>query len=204
LVPLNNGFMMMFGISERSATALAIPAVYATAFGFIFSYGKLLMSMSESALFPSIFRNPAAAYIAGSVIGYGICLLVYFVPKVQLYLFNITMLSAYAAYTSQFIGFLAMRGRFAKLPREFRNPLGVSTAILGLLIFLLGAVSVMGFQDDGHVAFISYLCLAAVSTIYYFVYARDNQKFSEDESKILFVAHVMQRKYFLLKLLYYD
>ena len=40
--PLNAGFRLMFDISENAATALTIPATYATAFGFIYSYGKLM------------------------------------------------------------------------------------------------------------------------------------------------------------------
>lgn len=47
---------MMFGISDQQATILSIPATYATAFGFIFSYGRLMVAMSDSRLLPRFLR----------------------------------------------------------------------------------------------------------------------------------------------------
>eukprot|EP01041_Mallomonas_annulata_P015385 gene15385-32561_t len=49
-VPLNTGFQLMFNISSNTATLLSLPAIYATAFGFIFAYGKLAYAMAESRL----------------------------------------------------------------------------------------------------------------------------------------------------------
>ena len=187
----------MFDISgsTRAATILAIPAVYATAFGFMFSYGKLLMAMAKSRLFPSVFCKPAPAYVFGSVVGYAICLVVNFVPQIRHHLFNVCLLSACAAYCSQFYGFIAMRTRFASLSREFRNPLGIASAWFGMTVFALTAVALVGFQRDKCVAFIIYCCFCAICSLYYYLFARDNQKFSDDESKIMLIAHVIQRKY---------
>ncbi len=38
------------------ATIFSLPAVYATAFGFIYGYGKILQSMAASKLLPSAFE----------------------------------------------------------------------------------------------------------------------------------------------------
>ena len=147
--PLNIGFRLMFNISDAAATALSLPATYATAFGFIFSYGRLMIAMSESRLLPRCFRKMhSLAYIAGSLISFGVCLLVYFVPVVSMYLFNITILSGFCAYTSQLYGFIMLRTRFQSLPRKFRSPLGIPGAVVGMVIFLMGIVAVIGFQRD--------------------------------------------------------
>ena len=49
-MPLKYGFASMFHgrISDRGATALALPATYGTAFGFMFSYSRVLQAMSRS------------------------------------------------------------------------------------------------------------------------------------------------------------
>ena len=43
IAPLSNGFHLMFGISYQMAIALSIPATYATAYGFIFASGNVLI-----------------------------------------------------------------------------------------------------------------------------------------------------------------
>jgi hypothetical protein len=114
---------------------------------------------------------------------------------VKEYLFNICMLSAFGTYLSQFCGFIALRTRFSSLNRDFRSPLGISGAVFGGIVFSIAAVGVIAFQDDNQVALISFICLLAMQSAYYFFYAKRFEKFSPEESKILFVAHVMQRKY---------
>ena len=147
--PLSIGFRLMFNITDAAAMALSLPATYATAFGFIFSYGRLMISMSESRLLPRCFRKMhSLAYITGSLISFGVCLLVYFVPLVNKYLFNITILSGFCAYTSQLYGFIMLRTRFKSLPRKFHSPVGIPGAVVGIIIFLMGIVSVVGFQRD--------------------------------------------------------
>ena len=194
----------MFCITEAQATLLSIPATYATAFGFIFSYGRLMVSMSESRLLPRILRSkwgneksgtPYVAFIVGSIIGFFVCILVYFIPVIQNYLFNVCILSACGAYISQFIGFINLRTRYAELPRYYRSPIGLSGAILGIIIFSLASISVVGFQNDGQLAFITVVIIGILNSIYYFLVARNHQKFSRDELKILFNAHVYKCKY---------
>jgi hypothetical protein len=192
VTPFNTGFSLMFGISHSAATALSIPATYATAFGFIFSYGKLMTAMSESRLLPRLFRRfPSSTYIVGAIVGYGVCMLVFFVPYIKNYLFNICMLSAFCAYSSQLLGFYRVKTRFASLPRQYHSPLGVPGAVLAFLIFLLGIISIIGFQRDQCRALIGLICITGAWSMYYFRYAKRRQMLSKDELKITFVVHVM-------------
>ena len=196
----------MFEISEIEATILSIPATYATAFGFIFSYGRLMLAMSESRLLPRVLRikwgnarkgTPSMAFVVGSGVGYILCIFVYFFPELQKHLFNICILCAFGAYIAQLVGFLNIRTRFMDLPRLYRSPLGISGALIGILIFLTAAIAVIAFQNDGYTAFISVAFICLANTLYYFLVAKHHQKFSRDELRTLFNAHVFKRKYFL-------
>lgn len=196
--PLSQGFSLMFGISEQAALILSIPATYATAFGFIYPYGKLLESLANSKLIPSPFqwthastKTPYFSIVAGSVVGYLICIVVYFAPVVGTYLFDICILSGMVTYVSQCIGYLAMSTKFQSISREFHSPFGKAGAIFAMLVFMLGILSVIAFQSD-QVALVTYIVLVLVSTIYYYAYVKNVQTLSEDESKTLFIAHVIR------------
>jgi len=67
LSPLDDGNTLVYGMTQY-AGVLAIPATYATAFGFIFAYGRLLESMAQSGLLPNaltlVTEKTGAPYIA--------------------------------------------------------------------------------------------------------------------------------------------
>eukprot|EP01040_Poterioochromonas_malhamensis_P002995 gene2991-3182_t len=74
-LPLNFGYCHFLGISEDTATWLAIPAAHGTGFGFMFMYGRQMSSMSRSGLFPAIFKlrtkfshTPYASLAFGSLV----------------------------------------------------------------------------------------------------------------------------------------
>jgi amino acid transporter len=107
------GFSKMFSTNSHYLTWLNIPATYATAFGFVYAYGKMIVAMAESKLYPSwvMIRHPTtgAPWVAltiGSVVGYAACLVAYFVPKFFLSLFNICMLGGFMAYSAQCISYI--------------------------------------------------------------------------------------------------
>ena len=53
LAVFDTGFSHLFGLSSHYVIILSVPATYATAFGFIYPYGKLLEAMSNSKLLPT-------------------------------------------------------------------------------------------------------------------------------------------------------
>ena len=145
----------MFGISDQFSTILSIPATYATAFGFIFSYGKMMSAMSQSKLLPAIFhaRHPRTgthyvSIIAGSALSFVVCIVVYVVPFVGLHMFDICIFSAFMAYLSQCVGYVYMQTKFQNISREFRSPLGVYGAVYSGVVWALCAVTVLGFSSS--------------------------------------------------------
>ena len=196
--PLNVGNSHIYKISNTMATAIAIPATYATAFGFIFAYGKLICSLSLSKLLPYGLSfttednsQPWSAMIGGSIIGYGICLLAYYDPYIALQLFNICCLSAFSCYISQCVGFILLRTKFSSLKRQFKSPLGIFGAVYSATMFAIGIVAIIGFQGDNCFSFIVFVCLVIGFSIYYYFSASHHQAFCEEEEKLMFTAYVV-------------
>jgi ethanolamine permease len=176
--PLDVGNSLIYKIDPSLVIAFAIPATFATAFGFIFAYGKLICSLALSNLLPielshTTQRNsqPYAAMIAGSILGFFICLLAFYSPYIGLQLFNICVLSAFTCYVSQCVGFFLLKTKFLSLKRKFTSPLGVSGAFYAGSLYTLGIISVIAFQDDGQFAFIVFICIIALTSAYYYFVA---------------------------------
>ena len=211
LNPLNKGFIMMFSssssgghapaLSQSMATLLSIPATYATAFGFIFSYGRVVYAMARSKLFPSFLARsygaeevPYAALILGSVFGYLLCLLVYFVPYVGTLLFNQCILAGFLAYVCQCGGYVWLKLQHGSMPRMYQSPLGIFGAVYAGLVFSVVTVAALFFQEDGYLALYIFATTLALYTLYYYGYARSRQQFSPEE-KFIFVTQIVKCEY---------
>ncbi|GLE02808.1 hypothetical protein PINS_up011672 [Pythium insidiosum] len=198
LAPLNAGFKAMFELAPASATLLSIPATYATAYGFMWSYGKLIRAMALSRLLPTWLartsrrrKTPVAALLAGAVVSYALCVLVYVVPHLTTHLFLICILSAFVAYAGQCVGYLILRRNYRSLSKSmYRSPFGSAGAVVSLAIWLLGIIAVIGFQGNGGVEALSFLGIVCGLAVFYQAYAKKRQTFSPQENAVLLVAHV--------------
>jgi hypothetical protein len=190
---LDTGNTLIYDLNDPSAAkALAIPAVYATAFGFILPSGKLICSLAMSKLLPIELahitqRNsqPYASIVIVSFLGYGICLLAYYSPYISSQLFNICCLSAFTCYITQCVGFILLRTKHVNLKRTYRSPLGIPGAVFASLVYSLGLVSIVCFEDKFILIVYLYL-LAAYSIYYYFV--GTGQAFSVEEQKVILTS----------------
>lgn len=203
LLPLNYGFSRAFGISYQAATWLTLPAVYGTAFGFMYDYSRQLTAMSKSGLMPLKVpfqdRFPDAVLYAylllGSLLGFVVMLFVYYLHLLTIRdLFLICILGGYLVYICVLISYIIFQTRYSSLHREFRSPFGISGAVVGILIFSVSFFSAVALQKDTVSSVFLAIVLIIVS-IYYFVYARYHQKFSDDEQKALFSAYIINGKH---------
>ncbi|DAZ99482.1 TPA: hypothetical protein N0F65_001667 [Lagenidium giganteum] len=197
--PFNRGFMLMFGLSDKAATVFTIPATFATAFGFVWSYGKIISAMALSRLLPQSWatmtqhNTPSHAIIAGSVLSYLFCVGFYIKPSVNDYLFNICMLCAFTIYTAQCLGYIVLRMRKSGLDKgEFCNPFGYYGAVFSISTWVLGIVSIAGFQGNGGVEVFTFLGLLFCFSFIYAAYAKPRQTFSAQERKFLLVAYIVK------------
>jgi len=181
-------FSKAFGISEKSAIWMIMPAQLGMALGFIIPYGRLLQSLADSNLAPSMFqlggqKTITRGMIVGSVLSFIFCLLAFFIPVINAQLQNICLLAATFTYFAQITGFIMLRRSHGNLPRNFVSPFGVPGAIFSALVFVLLNLSVIFFQDDDYVTAIVVLILIVVFTLYYYLFAETKQTISMEETK---------------------
>ena len=200
-LPLSDGYSRAFNISKRAASLLALPGVYATAFGFMFLYGRQMSSMAKSGLFPVALKQtfgpsktPYVALLSGSAIGYCILIILYFSYRRLLSsLFNICILGSFFVYLHSFASFIVFRYKFSQLERNFTNPLGVCSAVWGMFVFVVSFIGVAAFQNDNQEAIVIFVVLLCVCSVYYYVVACKRQYFSSEEQSIMFVTYVINR-----------
>lgn len=211
LLPLNYGFSRAFGISYQSATWLTLPAVYGTAFGFMYDYSRQLTAMSKSGLMPlnAPFQDrfpDAVLYtylFLGSALGFIVMMVVYYLRLLTIRdLFLICMLGGYLVYICVLISYIIFQTRYSSLIREFRSPLGITGAVVGMVIFGVSFFSAVALQKDT-VSTIFVVVVLVIVSVYYFVYARYHQKFSEDERDVLFSAYIINGTFCYAPLLYH-
>ena len=196
--PLSIGFQLMFNTTSKMILILSIPATFATAYGFVYSFSKMISAMGESKLWPDIFswKHPTtdAPYIAimfGCLLSFLACVASEYNPTFSATLFNVCILAGFVAYISQCYGYIMLQTKYSNLPREFRSPFGILGAVFAMCVFTLGIICVIFFQQDNYLAVSIYACILGFLSIYYFVYASGRQTISEEERKILFVTHVI-------------
>ncbi|TMW59860.1 hypothetical protein Poli38472_004929 [Pythium oligandrum] len=200
IAPFDNGFEPLFNISHTKATILSLPATYATAFGFIWCYGKLIAAMATSHLLPvalsrfsSTSGAPYMALIFGSALSYIICLVKYFVPAISKHLFSICITAAFMSYTGQCIGYISLMKNYRNIKcSHFHSPFGIGGALYSMSIWILCIISIIGFQGNGGEEIMVFGIVVALLTTYYYVWARKRQTFSPQENRIMLVAHVMK------------
>lgn len=136
--------------------------------------------------------TPYLALLAGSIIGYFVCLVAYFVPAFGKVVVNVALLAAYMVYLAQCLGFVQAKRAFKNLPRDFVSPLGIFGGVYAGTIFLACIVSVVAFQDDSHLAIFVFVGIILVLSGYYLVIAKAKQNLSDEERKVLYVAHIVK------------
>jgi amino acid transporter len=196
--PLTTGYVIMFGITRAQAMVLSLPATIASGFGFMYFFGQQLRSMGQSRLLHPVFakelpgrHTPVVALVAGSVLGYALCLVVYFKPSISIYLYNISMMGAFTTYLSIFLSFWKFRDNFPTITRDFASPLGKAGAAYGFAVFAFAFVAICGFQPT-QIAVSTFSGMVIVATAYYYLVVVKRQVFSEEEKTVMFRAYLLQ------------
>jgi amino acid transporter len=98
--------------------------------------------------------------------------------------YNVGMLAAYTAYTSQCIGMINFRTKLGKLKRKFKSPFGILGVIFAGILFSCGIISIIGFQKDYGFSIVSFCILIALFSVYYY-FVKDSQTLSPEEGKLI-------------------
>eukprot|EP01040_Poterioochromonas_malhamensis_P007058 gene7058-7620_t len=178
--PLVFGYMHIFNISYKTATAISAIPIIGSSFAYLYIIAKQVKSMANSALLPKFFSKsitignqsiPIVAYIVVCIAGFA------------------------ANYFAWFINLYRTSSRFASryshMERSFKNPFGAYSAIIGSVIFLAVLVILIGFHTEYRGVTILYFSYMAVMLLYYYVHVETNQKFSSMEQKVFFKAYIL-------------
>ena len=157
--------------------------------------------MSHSNLMPTFLRvthtrtgAPYMALITGSTLSYGVCLISYSYPELHSNIFNICMLASYISYSMQSVCYLLLKLKYHNIVCTYQSPLGVYGGVITLCIWWMGIIAISGFQNDQHKALTSILTLYACFTLWYVLYAKYHQEFSQEEKDVFFKIYLINRK----------
>ncbi|RHY83458.1 hypothetical protein DYB26_008117 [Aphanomyces astaci] len=196
LAPMNFGFKRMFNCTDDVATWFALPATFATGQGFVQSYTKVVSAMAGSQLVPAFlhhkhptFHTPVNAILCTSTLSFALCFVDYYYA-LDAMLFNTCIFFGCISYLSQCVGYIYLKKNFRSMERKFHSPLGRPGAIYAILIWTTTMLAITGFQGDGQASILLVVGILSACSVYYYAYAKYRQKFSEDERKTLFFAHV--------------
>eukprot|EP01038_Epipyxis_sp_PR26KG_P007190 gene7190-9808_t len=200
-LPLNPGLMNTFHISHQLAAVFSFPSLFATCFGFMFSYGQQISSMGRSGLFPSIVgraygdnKTPFAALITGSVISFAILCALFFSDNQDLFphLFSICIIGSFAVYISLCVCYILFKFKFSSLQRKFVSPFGIYGAIYGIVVFAISFVAASFFQKDDYLSICAFAIIIALVVLYYLLVARKTQYFSDEEKSVMLIGYVIK------------
>lgn len=128
--PLLHGYNLMFDTESHLVTLMMVPGLYASAFGFVFAYGRQIFALSRSGLLPKFLSvtnssgTPAVAMLVGSAFGFIFCIIQSFVPDVAFYetfVYNCMLIVAIINYIFQLICFILLRLNYPMLSLTLRE-----------------------------------------------------------------------------------
>ena len=215
LLPLNTGFAKAFHLSYLQASWFSVPAIYSTGLGFFVVCGRQISAMSRSGLVPSwspLTKTPTAANTMTSssaeenispLIGLNISAVSALVimtvmhfcfPEDYTILQDICLLSSYVHYIFLLMSYLVAQKRYSLLERVYYSPFGWTGAMTGLLLFLVGIVSIVGFRERVNYAVEAFVGMSVMLFVLYFCNVQQRQSFSLDEQRNLFAAYLINGK----------
>jgi amino acid transporter len=198
--PLVFGYMKIFHISRKAATALCIIPTIGTCLAFMFILTKHITAMASSGLLPPFLKKtvgpnnfPLYAHILVAVATLGEN---FFAQAVAVSTFSTrtATVAGCFVYLAMFYCYYIFNRRFGHMERQFTNPLGMWAAVLGSLIFLGILIILVFFHLEYKAAIIFYFAYIVLMLIFYYCYVEANQFFSTNEQKVFFRAYIINCK----------
>lgn len=150
--PLLEGLRTLLGTDLAKVLAvIAIAGLIASFHAIIFAFGRQIYSLSRAGYFPRFLsvthgthQTPQAALIAGTVMGLGVMMFIWFVygqekggAFIGAALLNMAVFGAMISYVMQAISFILLRLNMPHIERPYRSPFGIPGAVATLVIALV-------------------------------------------------------------------
>jgi len=150
--PLLDGFRVIYGTGIAKTLAfLAVIGLIASFHTIIYAYGRQIYSLSRAGYylpFMSVTHGthkvPHMALYAGTVVGFGIMLAVWFLKGSEQggaviggTLLNMAVFGAMISYAMQGLSFIRLRQKMPNIRRPYRSPLGIPGAVVTIVVALV-------------------------------------------------------------------
>jgi ethanolamine permease len=200
--PLLEGFRTIFGqgLGAKALALVAVTGLVASFHSIVFAYGRQIYSLSRAGYFPRALsvtlparKTPHVALLTGAVLGYGVALLIHFLPSdhpVGAVLLNMAVFGAVISYVLQMLSYVLLRVRFPKMERPYRSPLGVTGALVAMGIALVTLVTLFVVDEVYRNVVIGAAIWYAAGLLYFALYARHRLVYSPEED---FAEHAGER-----------
>lgn len=193
--PLLDGFRALVGTDYAKPLAvIAIAGLIASFHAIIFAYGRQIYSLSRAGYFPRFLsvthgthQTPQVALIAGTVVGLGVMLAIWFGygqekggAFIGAALLNMAVFGAMISYVMQAVSFVLLRSEMPHIERPYRSPFGVPGALATLAIALV----TIWFQITDPAFQVPVLLVAAyyvLMLVYFAVFGRKQLVLSPEE-----------------------
>ncbi|MFM7272952.1 MAG: amino acid permease [Gammaproteobacteria bacterium] len=150
--PLLDGFRVLYGAGLAKLLALAaVIGLIASFHSILYAFGRQIYSLSRAGYYLPFMslthgerKVPHMALYTGSLMGFGIMLVVWFAEGAEEggriiggMLINMAVFGAMISYAMQGLSFILLRRRMPHIARPYRSPLGVPGAVITVAIALL-------------------------------------------------------------------
>lgn len=201
-LPLIPGYYSIFESTKSIGAIIAIVSIFSVSIGYMWGCGYQVSSLAQSGLLPRVLSStfgvnntPYFTLALSSISQVIVCVLLWkYAPLVgPPLLLQTVIIGVSLVYVSIFCAFIVFRLRFGAMKRHWKSPVGISGAVVGIVLSLLLFLSAVGFQGstDSLIVYVVYMTCAAV---YYVTYAQYRQYFSPDEQKHFMKAYILNAK----------
>src|SRR5687767_3234583 len=150
--PLLDGFRVLYGSgAARTLALLATIGLIASFHTIIYAYGRQIYSLARAgyylpfmSLTHGTHKVPHMALYSGTLLGFGIMLVVWFLRGSEAggaliggTLLNMAVFGAMISYAMQGISFIRLRQTMPNIARPYRSPLGVAGAAVAVVVALV-------------------------------------------------------------------
>ncbi|MBM7853481.1 ethanolamine permease [Methylopila capsulata] len=195
LEPLLDGFKAVYG--DGGVVILGIVALTGLISSFhtiLYAQGRQIYSLSRAGYFPrglsvthSTYRTPYVAMIVGSLVGFGVMLIIWFAlgaetagSTIGSVLLNMAVSGAMFSYIAQAISFILLRKNAPHIKRPFKSPAGVAGAVLTIVIAIITLFYQV--QDPNFTKGVLWVLVwFGLATVYFGVYGRHKLVLSPEE-----------------------
>jgi ethanolamine permease len=200
--PLLDGLKLTLGVTSGKLLGLvAVAGLIASFHAIIYAFGRNIYSLSRAGYFPhwmsithSQRKTPYLALIWGSLVGYGVLMVLYFIGDSGAFggvILNMAVFGAVIAYIMQMLAFLILRSKFSHLDRPYVSPMGRFGAWLALLIAAF-TLFYLFRNPDFRLGVVGVAVWFVLGLAYFAFYGRKTMVFSPEEEFAINIAKTGQ------------